>query len=181
MKKILTKNIKVVIIVLFILFLMCVTKTFANTASEYSPTNNWSNKKFLQNINSERSKKNLGVLIENKELNRLAQERLGDMIKSNYFSHYSPNKKSLDDILPASDYKYVARGENLAYGEFEDEADITNSWMQSEGHKYNILYKKFKDIGVAYAVVDNYQGGKYIVVVNVFGSQKVDGKILAKR
>ena len=47
--------------------------------------------------------------------------------------------------------------------------------------KYNILYKKFKDIGVAYAVVDNYQGGKYFVVINVFGVQKVDSKILAKK
>ena len=160
---------------------MCVTKTFANTESEYNPSNNWSNKKFLQNINSERSKKSLTKLTENKELNKLAQERLGDMIKSNYFSHFSPNKKSLDDLLPISDYKYGARGENLAYGEFEDESDIINSWMQSEGHKYNILYKKFKDIGVAYVIVDNYQGGKYIVVVNVFGSQKVDSKILAKK
>ena len=72
-------------------------------------------------------------MVENKELNRLAQERLQDMTKSNYFSHHSPNKKSLDDLLPTSDYKYSARGENLAYGEFEDEADVTNSWMQSEG------------------------------------------------
>ena len=132
----------------------------------------WSDKALVDKINLERSKGGLVVLKENDELNRLARERLKDLIENNYFSHTSPYKKSLDDILPASSYDYSVRGENLAYGEFDNEGDVTKSWMNSSGHKYNILYKNFREIGTASSVA-NYMGGKYVVIVQVFGAQKV--------
>ena len=130
----------------------------------------WSSQNFLEEINKERSKKRIVKLKENKELNRLAKLRLEDMVNNNYFAHESPTGNGIDELLITSTYNYEWRGENLAYGEFENEADVTKSWMESKWHKYNILYPDFKEIGTAHTVT-NFRGGKYLVVVQVFGSQ----------
>lgn len=130
----------------------------------------WSNKNFLKEINKERTKKKLNTLKENVELNRLAKLRLDDMIKNNYFAHDSPTGNGIDELLTTSSYDYEWRGENLAYGEFENEADVTKSWMASKWHRYNILYKDFEEVGTASTVTD-FKGGKYLVVAQVFGKE----------
>jgi uncharacterized protein YkwD len=130
----------------------------------------WSSQNFLEEINKERTKKKLGKLKENTELNRLAKLRLDDMVNNNYFAHESPTKNGIDDLLLTSTYDYEWRGENLAYGEFVNEADVTKSWMESKWHKYNILYSDFKEVGTAHTVT-NFKGGKYLVVVQVFGKE----------
>lgn len=139
----------------------------------------WSNKNFLKEVNKERTKKKLSILKENTELNRLAKLRLDDMIKNNYFAHESPTGNGIDELLDTSNYNYEWRGENLAYGDFNNEADVTKSWMNSKWHKYNILYKNFEEVGTAHTVT-SFKGGKYLVVAQVFGKE-IKNNNLAKK
>ena len=74
--------------ILIILILSIVTAfTFAaDSMAQMSPDYVWTNKAFLSEVNKERNKKGLKSLKENQELNKIAEQRLGDMIKNNYFS-----------------------------------------------------------------------------------------------
>ena len=121
----------------------------------------------------------MSILKENTELNRLAKLRLDDMIKNNYFAHESPTGNGIDELLDTSNYNYEWRGENLAYGDFNNEADVTKSWMNSKWHKYNILYKNFEEVGTAHTVT-SFKGGKYLVVAQVFGKE-IKNNNLAKK
>ncbi len=166
---------------LFLMAFLSFTFFIQNVSAEMN-TNTWSNQSFVKEINKERTKKKLSKLTENTELNRLAKLRLDDMIKNNYFAHESPTGNGIDDLLLTSSYDYAWRGENLAYGEYESESDVTKSWMGSKWHKYNILYPNFKEVGTAYAVAE-FKGGKYLVVAQVFGSEIKDNKniIISKK
>ena len=167
-------------LIITLLFLVAISQSFAQTNTnslnsfDLPKTPNapklskiqkysWSNKNFLKEINKERTKKKLNTLKENVELNRLAKLRLDDMVKNNYFAHDSPTGNGIDELLITSSYNYEWRGENLAYGEFESEVDVTKSWMGSKWHRYNILYRDFEEVGTAYVVTD-FKGGKYLVV-----------------
>jgi uncharacterized protein YkwD len=127
----------------------------------------FTNKEFINELNKERKREKLSDLTENKDLNKIAEERLKDLIEYNYFAHDSPSGKNVDYFLNNSNYEYIKRGENLAYGEFKNEDDVTAAWMQSKWHKYNILYPDFDQIGIAY-YKGNYMGGEYLLVVHVF-------------
>ncbi len=133
----------------------------------------WSDSSFVTNMNSERASKNLSSLTESAELNRIAEQRLADMIEKNYFSHKSVTSSvnAYDILLASTTYDKKIRGENLAYGEFENENDVMKTWMNSKWHKYNILYRDFREVGTASAVAD-FRGGRYLVVVQVFGVKK---------
>ena len=168
------KSILGIFLIAILSFFIISQNTFAEAGTQ-TVGYNWSNKNFLKEINKERTNKKLGKLKENKELNRLAKLRLNDMITNNYFAHESPTGNSVDELLINSTYNYEWRGENLAYGEYQDERDVTNSWMSSKWHKYNILYPNFKEVGTAYAIAE-FKGGKYLVVAQVFGSQIKDNK-----
>ncbi len=167
------------LISLFLIAFLSFSFFIQNVSAEMS-TNNWSNTNFVKEINKERTKKKLSTLKENEELNRLAKLRLEDMIKNNYFAHESPTGNGIDELLLTSAYNYEWRGENLAYGEYENESDVTKSWMKSKWHKYNILYPNFKEVGTAYAVAE-FKGGKYLVVAQVFGSQISNKNIIISK
>ena len=173
MKKLLT--LLIIICFIFIGFYLNKKDSFVLAADKTTLSHSWSNTEFLNKVNKERSSRSLKDLKENTELNRLAEERLRDMISSNYFSHDSPNKKDIDSLLFKSSYSYQVRGENLAYGDFSDESDVMNSWMKSKWHRYNILYPSFEEVGTA-SIVANYMGGKYLVVVQVFGKEKLNSE-----
>jgi uncharacterized protein YkwD len=161
------------IISLFIMIILGFSILIQNSFAQMETNTekyNWNNKTFLKEINKERTKRKLSALKENAELNRLAKLRLDDMLKNNYFAHESPTGNGIDELLLTSSYDYEWRGENLAYGEYEDEKDVTKSWMKSKWHKYNILYPNFKEVGTAYAIAD-FKGGRYLVVAQVFGSE----------
>lgn len=104
-------------------------------------TINWTNEHRKQN--------GLGSLKENSELNRAAQLKLKDMFDRQYFEHISPTGKGPGDLAKAASYEYISVGENLAMGNFKDDKELVQAWMDSPGHRANILNAKFMEIGVA--------------------------------
>jgi uncharacterized protein YkwD len=145
-----------------------VLSAYASTADQYD----WNNNQFLNDINHVRSAKNLKNLVLNDNLSALAAARLSDMVENNYFAHESPSNNDIDSIFLREHYKYELRGENLAYGDFVNEADVMDGWLNSKWHKYNIEYPDFNNIGIASRVVHNYMGGDYILVVTIFTKEK---------
>ncbi|MBZ9606334.1 LysM peptidoglycan-binding domain-containing protein [Clostridium estertheticum] len=101
-------------------------------------------------VNQERAKQGLAPLKDNWELSRVARYKSGDMGDKNYFSHTSPTYGSPFDMMKNFGIKYTSAGENIAMGQ-QTAASVMKSWMNSPGHKANILSKNFTEIGVGVA------------------------------
>lgn len=101
-------------------------------------------------VNKERASQGLKPLIMNWEVQRVARYKSNDMRDNNYFSHQSPTYGSPFDMLKKFNIKYSTAGENIAKGQKTAEA-VMNSWMNSEGHRKNILNPNFTEIGVGYS------------------------------
>ena len=76
------------------------------------------------------------------------------MVNKNYFSHTSPTYGSPFDMMKKFNISYKAAGENIAKGQTSP-AQVVNSWMNSQGHRENILSTKFTDIGIGVAKDSN--------------------------
>ena len=72
-----------------------------------------------------------------------------------YFSHTSPTYGSPFDMMKSFGITYRAAGENIAYGYRTPQA-VVNGWMNSSGHRANILNARFTQIGVGYVAAGNY-------------------------
>lgn len=101
-------------------------------------------------VNQERKKNNLNPLIKNWQLSRTARIKSEDMATNNYFSHTSPTYGSPFNMLTDFNIKYQAAAENIAYGQTSAE-EVMNSWMNSSGHRANILNPNYNQIGVGVA------------------------------
>lgn len=99
--------------------------------------------------NNERSKHGLAPLQVDVLLGKVAHEKSRDMAINNYFSHDSPIYGSLFDMMKANGISYSAAGENIAKGYFTPEHVVTG-WMNSPGHRQNILNDEFTHIGVGF-------------------------------
>ena len=71
------------------------------------------------------------------------------MLSRQYFDHVSPSGEGAGDIANKFGYKFVLIGENLAMGDFVDDEDVVKAWMNSPGHRANILKPAYIEIGVA--------------------------------
>lgn len=98
-------------------------------------------------VNAERAKVNLPALTMTQELNHVAQIRAVETTQS--FSHTRPNGSSFSSVLSENGISYRRAGENIAWGQKTPEA-VVNAWMNSEGHRANILNKDFTSIGIGY-------------------------------
>ncbi len=101
-------------------------------------------------VNVERSKQGLKELKYDWELARVARYKSEDMRDNNYFSHNSPVYGSPFDMMKNFGINYKAAGENIAKGQSTPE-QVVKAWMNSSGHRANILSTKFTHIGVGYA------------------------------
>ena len=101
-------------------------------------------------VNVERSKQGLKELKYDWELARVARYKSEDMRDNNYFSHNSPVYGSPFDMMKNFGINYKAAGENIAKGQSTPE-QVVKAWMNSPGHRANILSTKFTHIGVGYA------------------------------
>jgi hypothetical protein len=99
--------------------------------------------------NIHRTDAGLSVLAENSRLNTAARLKVQDMFNRQYFEHVSPDGKNVGDLVEAVGYEYIAVGENLALGNYKDDQELVQAWMDSPGHRANILSTKFTEIGVA--------------------------------
>ena len=100
-------------------------------------------------VNQQRRQNGLSPLTHRADLKNVAHKKAEDMIKSNYFSHNSPNYGSPFDMLRTYGISYQTAGENIAKGQNSPEA-VMNSWMNSPGHRQNILNNQYDAIGVGF-------------------------------
>lgn len=107
-------------------------------------------------------------LVENQTLDLAAQTKANDMLAKGYFSHNSPDGRVPWDFITAAGYNYLMAGENLAVNFIQAE-DVETAWMNSPGHRANILNKNFEDIGVGISQ-GQFQGHEAIFVVQMFGT-----------
>ena len=98
-------------------------------------------------VNIERSKVGLSELKANWQLSRVARYKAEDMRDMNYFSHTSPNYGSPFDMIKNFGISFSAAGENIAMGQ-QTPTDVMTSWMNSTGHRQNILGASYTEIGV---------------------------------
>ncbi len=103
----------------------------------------------LNLVNKERAKENLAPLKLNAELTKIAQLKSEDMKNKNYFDHTSPTYGSPFAMMKQFGINYKYAGENIAKGQKTAEAVVT-AWMNSEGHRKNILNKNFTEMGLGY-------------------------------
>lgn len=106
-------------------------------------------KGIIAETNKQRVKYGLLPLQENIKLDNSAEMKVKDMFKNQYFAHQSPSGANISDLVKTVGYNFIAIGENLALGNFKDEQALVQAWMDSPGHRANILNPKYKEIGVA--------------------------------
>jgi uncharacterized YkwD family protein len=105
-------------------------------------------KVILDLVNRERIIRGLKPMKLNSKLNKLAKIKSDDMHKNNYFSHNSPIYGSPFDLMKRHNVNYMTAGENIAKGQNTPEF-VMKSWMNSSGHRKNILNPRFKEMGVS--------------------------------
>lgn len=82
-------------------------------------------------------------------LNQVAEKKLEDMFTNQYFEHVSPAGIGPGALVDQTNYHYLRIGENLALGNFAGDTQLVKSWMDSPGHRANILSGGFSEIGIA--------------------------------
>lgn len=101
-------------------------------------------------VNKERSNRGLQTLKKNSTLAYVARLKSQDMVSKNYFSHTSPAYGSPFTMMIHYGVKFSAAGENIAMGQQTPQA-VMNAWMNSPGHRANILSAVYNQIGVGMA------------------------------
>lgn len=123
--------------------------------------------------NSERTKEGFSTLTFNTHLTMMAEAKARDMIKNNYFAHVSPTGIDVAMLSREYGYAYLNIGENLALGDFVSSQEVVGGWMNSPGHRANILNKSYTEIGVA-TIVGAYNGRTVWFAVQEFGRPMSD-------
>ena len=119
----------------------------------------------LCTLNRERTSYGLKALKLNRKLSQAARRHARDMARRNYFSHDSLGGASFVDRIRRTGYLSGARswmvGENLAWGSHQNSrpSTITRLWMNSPGHRANILNASFREIGIGVAYDAPVRGG----------------------
>lgn len=148
-----------------------ITNPVKNEPTTYAPIKNSTEKDSLSNttvsssnlnyeqkvvelVNIERQKNGLSALTLDSKISNVARTKSKDMAANNYFAHQSPTYGSAGSMLKQFGVNWSAWGENIASGQRTPEA-VVSAWMNSEGHRANILSSNFSKIGVGYATNSN--------------------------
>lgn len=105
-------------------------------------------------VNEERKKAGLSALESDAFLSAAAQKKAEDMKEYHYFSHTSPTYGNPFEMMRAMGISFSAAGENIAKNQKTPE-QVMEAWMNSQGHRANILSTVYKKIGIGYAVDEN--------------------------
>ncbi|MEC0272884.1 CAP domain-containing protein [Peribacillus frigoritolerans] len=111
--------------------------------------------------NAEREKQGLAALKIDTELSKVARIKSQDMKDKNYFDHNSPTYGSPFDMMKQFGISYKTAGENIAQGQQTPE-EVVQAWMNSQGHRENIMNSSFTHIGVGYVESGNYWTQQFI-------------------
>ncbi len=121
----------------------------------------------IEETNKQRELFEEGTLIENEKLNTIADVKLDDMFEKQYFAHVSPEGDGVSDIADQYQYRFLLIGDNLAMGNYRNDEAVVFAWMNSPGHRKNILEPRYREIGVA-AKEGVYRDKKIWMAVQVF-------------
>lgn len=136
-----------------------VTETTTETTT--STVDNSVASKLLNLVNKARNENGLSSLTLNSSLSNVAQKKAEDMKNNNYFSHTSPTYGSPFDMIKSFGINYKTAGENIAMGQKTAE-EVFNAWMNSSGHRANILNKNFTQMGIGYTSGNTYWSQMFI-------------------
>lgn len=138
-----------------------------NTVTNTADNSRLSISGILTETNNARAKSQLPKLALDATLNKAAEAKLEDMFSNQYFQHVSPSGVNVSDLIRKAGYDYIVVGENLALGNFGGDIQIVTAWMNSPGHRANILDPRFQDIGIAVGR-GMYQGKEQWIAVQHF-------------
>lgn len=119
--------------------------------------------------NIKRIEDNIPPLTESLKLNEVARLRLEDMFTNQYFDHVSPSGVGVSEVSTSAGYDFIAVGENLALGGFGADEDVVQAWMDSPGHRSNMLARRYLEVGVAVKEGD-YKGRPARMAVQILGT-----------
>ncbi|MDQ3099573.1 MAG: CAP domain-containing protein [bacterium] len=125
--------------------------TATPTVTAQPSTNNSSyTDQVIELVNKERANSNLGPLAKNDQLTNSAQAYTQYMADKNFFSHNGPDGSTFITRNKAAGYSnYLHLGENIAAGQRSPQ-EVMTAWMNSSGHRANIMKAQYKEIGVGY-------------------------------
>ena len=109
----------------------------------------------LDLVNKERAANGLKALQMDWQVARVAEHKSQDMAAKNYFDHTSPTYGSPFDMLKSYGISYKSAGENIAKGQ-KSAQEVVTAWMNSSGHRANILNSSYTHMGVGYVSNGNY-------------------------
>jgi hypothetical protein len=130
-------------------------------------TAQFNNDDLLLQTNARRADKGLAPLQLNPQLSQAAYQKGQDMFAKNYWAHNAPDGTTPWVFIKDSGYEYLYAGENLARG-YSSAPDVVNAWMNSQGHRDNILSSNYDDVGFA-VLAGTLDGDETILVVQEFG------------
>ncbi len=139
-----------------------------NSPSETNIKTDLTAEGIIEFTNRERVRNGKKPLTQNGFLSKSAAAKVQDMFERQYFEHISPNGEGVDDVVTEAGYKYIVVGENLALGFFGGDSGVVSAWMESPGHRANMLDGRFTEIGVA-VVLGSYKGKRQWIAVQHFG------------
>jgi uncharacterized protein YkwD len=134
----------------------------------------------LHLLNQQRAKRGLRALRRSTALDRAAGWQSRDMVNRRYFDHKRPGGPSLSQRIRRSGYLSGARGwslgENIAWGEgsYSTPRSLVSAWMESSGHRANILRRRYEHIGIGIAsgTPEGRGGGEAVTVTTDFGARR---------
>ena len=119
---------------------------------EQKPSTDFSSyqQQVLDLVNAERTKRGISALTLDSNLSSVATKKSQDMVNKNYFDHTSPTYGSPFDMMKQFGISYRTAGENIAKGQ-KTPQEVVTAWMNSEGHRKNILNPNFTNLGIGIA------------------------------
>lgn len=129
-----------------------------------TPTANYSTQaqEVLAQCNAQRQANGIAALSLDPELTKAANIRAQEI--ATLFSHTRPDGRKCFTVLDQIGYSYWSAGENIAAG-YGNSSAVMNGWMNSPGHRSNILNAGFKRLGVGYVYIPNSEYGYYWVQI----------------
>lgn len=121
--------------------------------------------------NRRRTERGLKAYQVSHELSRAARIKALDILNRQYFEHVSPDGVGPDRLASSTGYRFVSVGENLALGGYRSDQELVDAWMDSPGHRENLLSERFLDIGVA-VELGTFEGRLVWVGVQEFGKPR---------
>lgn len=118
--------------------------------------------------NQQRGSYGVAALAANPQLSLAAAIKAQDMLDKQYFAHESPTGAGPSDLAEETGYDFISVGENLAMGNFKNDEDLVQAWMDSPGHRENILNAAYMEIGIA-VIQGVFEGEKVWMAVQEFG------------